>query len=63
MKKTLWIILAAFTLTCLGTATSQAATHSGKATTQLASKKHAKKHSKKKHKKHTRAAHHAPATA
>lgn len=53
MKKTLWIILAAFTLTCLGTASSQAATHSSKTSTHLASKKHAKKHKKKKHQKQT----------
>lgn len=55
MKKTLWIIVTAFTLSCFGTASTQAASTSSKASTHLAAKKHTKKHkkhaSKKKHHK------------
>ena len=57
MKKTFWIILAAFTLTCLGTASTEAAPSASKTRTHLTAKKHAKKHKpKKKHHKQSLAA-------
>ncbi|MEY4386154.1 MAG: hypothetical protein RLY20_1437 [Verrucomicrobiota bacterium] len=52
MKKSIWLVLTIFTLSCLGAASASAAPAHGKAAIHQTAKKHGKKHKKKHHKHH-----------